>query len=122
MISTLKNYEKRKTKYNILIKKQEKCIKNISILQSFIFVLWLVILIRAYLLRSYLLFYLVLLSIIIKNHKNSKIKNYHFSEYYIGNKIHFDYKLKVGISNTRNAIHLMKLAGIEMKESYKKEV
>lgn len=58
----------------------------------------------------------------MENHKNSKIKNYHFSEYYIGNKIHFDYKLKVGISNTRNAIHLMKLAGIEMKESYKKEV
>lgn len=48
------------------------------------------------------------------NHKNSKIKNYHFSEYYRDSKIYFDYKLKVGISTTRNAVYLMKLAGIEI--------
>lgn len=48
----------------------------------------------------------------MENHKNSKIKNYHFSEYYRENEIHFDYKLKVGVSPTRNAIYLMKLAGI----------
>ena len=65
MISTLKNYDKRKAKYNILIKKQEKYMKNISILRFFIFVLGLVILIRAYILRSYLLFSLVLLSTIV---------------------------------------------------------
>lgn len=31
-------------------------------------------------------------------------------------KIYFDYKLKVGISTTRNAKYLMKLAGIEIEE------
>ena len=55
----------------------------------------------------------------MENHKNSKIKNYHFSEYYTDNEIHFDYKLKEGISPTRNAIYLMKLAGIDI-ESEKK--
>lgn len=65
MISTLKNYDKRKAKHNILIKKQEKYMKNIRILRFFIFVLELVILIRAHILRSYLLFSLVLLSIIV---------------------------------------------------------
>ncbi|MBA8788538.1 MutS-related protein [Clostridium saccharobutylicum] len=46
---------------------------------------------------------------------NSKIKNYHFSEYYIDNRINFDYKLKKGVSTTRNAIYLMKLAGIDIE-------
>ena len=41
------------------------------------------------------------------------IKNYNFQEYYIGNNIKFDYKLREGKSRTQNAIHLMKLAGIE---------
>lgn len=50
----------------------------------------------------------------LENHKNSKVKNYHFSEYYRENKIYFDYKLKVGVSPTRNAVYLMKLAGIEI--------
>ncbi|UZQ50189.1 MutS family DNA mismatch repair protein [Clostridium kluyveri] len=49
-------------------------------------------------------------------HKDSKIKNYHFSEYYRENKIYFDYKLKNGISSTRNAVYLMKLAGIKIGE------
>ncbi|GCD09607.1 MutS family DNA mismatch repair protein [Clostridium tagluense] len=53
----------------------------------------------------------------MENHKNSKIKNYHFSEYYRENEIHFDYKLKIGVSPTRNAMYLMKLAGIEIDES-----
>ena len=52
----------------------------------------------------------------MENHKNSKIKNYHFSEYYRENKIYFDYKLKTGVSPTRNAMYLMKLAGIEIEE------
>lgn len=52
----------------------------------------------------------------IENNKNLKVKNYHFSEHYRENKIYFDYKLKVGVSNTRNAVYLMKLAGIEIEE------
>jgi DNA mismatch repair ATPase MutS len=45
--------------------------------------------------------------------KNPKIKNYNFQEYYKDNQIYFDYKLRPGVSTTRNAIYLMKLAGIE---------
>ena len=46
--------------------------------------------------------------------KNDKIVNYNFREYYEDGKIHFDYKLRLGPSTTRNALHLMKLAGIEV--------
>lgn len=46
---------------------------------------------------------------------DSRIENYNFREYYEDNKIKFDYKLRVGKSETQNAIHLMKLAGIEFK-------
>lgn len=41
------------------------------------------------------------------------INNYNFQEYYENNNIKFDYKLREGKSKTQNAIHLMKLAGIE---------
>lgn len=44
------------------------------------------------------------------------IKNYHFEEYYENNQICFDYKLRLGVSNTRNAAYLMKLAGIDFTE------
>lgn len=44
------------------------------------------------------------------------IKNYNFQEYYEGNKIKFDYTLREGRSKTQNAVHLMKLAGIEFNE------
>ncbi|HHT63935.1 MAG: MutS-related protein [Bacillota bacterium] len=44
------------------------------------------------------------------------IKNYHFDEYYQNGKIFFDYKLKPGVSTTRNAIFLMKMAGIDINE------
>lgn len=47
---------------------------------------------------------------------NSKVKNYHFKEYYENNQIHFDYKLRKGVSTTRNALYLMKIAGIEVEE------
>jgi hypothetical protein len=47
--------------------------------------------------------------------ENNSITNYHFREYYEGDQIHFDYKLQNGISTTRNAIYLMKLAGLEFK-------
>lgn len=49
--------------------------------------------------------------------KNTKIRNYHFEEYYKDNKIYFDYKLRKGVSTTRNAIYLMKMAGIDIDES-----
>ncbi|PAB60148.1 MutS family DNA mismatch repair protein [Anaeromicrobium sediminis] len=45
--------------------------------------------------------------------KENTIKNYHFQEYYKDGQICFDYKLRAGISTTRNALHLMKIIGIE---------
>lgn len=47
-------------------------------------------------------------------HEYSKIKNYHFKEYYVNNEIKFDYKLREGISTTKNALYLIKLAGIDL--------
>lgn len=47
---------------------------------------------------------------------NGRIKNYHFREYYQDQEIHFDYQLRRGISTTRNALHLIRLAGIELDE------
>lgn len=43
--------------------------------------------------------------------------NYNFQEYYEQGKIKFDYKLRTGRSTTQNAIHLMKLAGIEFQDN-----
>ncbi|HEY9061677.1 MAG TPA: DNA mismatch repair protein MutS [Pseudobacteroides sp.] len=45
-----------------------------------------------------------------------EVKNYHFEEYYKDNRINFDYKLKNGVSTTRNAVYLMRLAGIDIHE------
>ncbi|QOR35997.1 DNA mismatch repair protein [Clostridium sp. 'deep sea'] len=45
--------------------------------------------------------------------ENQVIKNYHFQEYYENDEIKFDYKLKNGISKTRNALQLMKIIGID---------
>ncbi len=47
---------------------------------------------------------------------DNRIENYNFREYYEDNKIKFDYKLRNGKSETQNAIHLMKLAGIEFNQ------
>ena len=47
--------------------------------------------------------------------ENKAVKNYNFREYYKVDKIYFDYKLHPGASTTRNAIYLMKLAGIAME-------
>lgn len=44
-----------------------------------------------------------------------KIKNYHFQEYYSNNELKFDYKIREGVSTTRNALYLIKLAGIDLK-------
>lgn len=43
-----------------------------------------------------------------------KIKNYYFQEHYINNELKFDYKIREGVSNTRNALYLIKLAGIDI--------
>jgi hypothetical protein len=40
--------------------------------------------------------------------------NYNFSEYYVDDKIYFDYKIKPGMSSTRNAKYLMKIIGIDL--------
>ncbi|QNO15097.1 DNA mismatch repair protein [Alkalicella caledoniensis] len=42
------------------------------------------------------------------------LKNYHFQEYYVDDEIKFDYKLKQGVSKTRNALYLLKLIGIDV--------
>jgi DNA mismatch repair ATPase MutS len=44
----------------------------------------------------------------------SKIKNYHFQEYYVNDEIKFDYKIRQGVSTTKNALYLIKLAGIDL--------
>ncbi|MBN1578739.1 MAG: hypothetical protein JW913_19400 [Chitinispirillaceae bacterium] len=39
-------------------------------------------------------------------------RNYHFEEFYEGGSLRFDYLLKSGPSTTRNALYLMRMAGI----------
>ncbi len=48
--------------------------------------------------------------------EGENIENYHFKEYYREGQLYFDYKLHPGISNTRNAIYLMRLAGVTVPE------
>lgn len=45
---------------------------------------------------------------------NRRVKNYHLKEYYKDDKLLFDYKLRPGVSTTRNALYLMKMAGLEI--------
>lgn len=45
---------------------------------------------------------------------DKRIKNFHFKEYYKDNEIKFDYKLREGRSTTKNAVYLMKMAGIDV--------
>lgn len=45
---------------------------------------------------------------------NKKVTNYHFREHYENNEIKFDYKLRSGKSTTRNAVYLMRMAGIDI--------
>lgn len=49
----------------------------------------------------------------LEKSSRGEIKNYHFQEYYKNNEIHFDYKLRRGISTTRNALYLIRMAGID---------
>ncbi|MGE4273505.1 MAG: MutS family DNA mismatch repair protein [Desulfitobacterium sp.] len=53
----------------------------------------------------------------LEKQSNSRIKNYHFREHYQDSEIFFDYKLREGISTTRNALYLIRLAGIDVKEN-----
>lgn len=50
---------------------------------------------------------------VLENESGKQIRNYHFKEYYENNKIHFDYKLRPGISTTSNAMYLIKMIGID---------
>lgn len=51
---------------------------------------------------------------VLERETSGKIKNYHFKEYYVNDEIKFDYKLREGVSKTRNAQYLLKLVGIEL--------
>lgn len=53
----------------------------------------------------------------IESESNERVKNYNFREYYKDNKIQFDYKLHRGVSKTRNALYLMKMAGINVPDN-----
>lgn len=52
----------------------------------------------------------------LESQSQGRIENYHFREYYENQEIRFDYTLRSGISTTRNALYLIKLAGIEIVE------
>ncbi len=54
----------------------------------------------------------------LERESDRRIRNYHFREYYKNDEIHFDYKLRPGISTTRNAMYLIKMAGIEVDEIF----
>lgn len=43
------------------------------------------------------------------------VRNVHFKEYYEEDQLKFDYKLRPGISTTRNAMYLIKMAGIDIE-------
>jgi len=54
----------------------------------------------------------------MERESDQKIRNYHFRENYKNDEIHFDYKLRPGISTTRNALYLIKMAGIDVDRFY----
>lgn len=49
----------------------------------------------------------------LEKESEGRVKNYHFQEHYKDNLIYFDYKLRPGVSTTRNALYLMKMVGID---------
>ncbi|MEQ8175483.1 MAG: DNA mismatch repair protein [Syntrophomonadaceae bacterium] len=51
---------------------------------------------------------------VLENESKGKVLNYHFKENYKGDEISFDYKLRRGVSGTRNAIFLIKASGIDV--------
>lgn len=52
----------------------------------------------------------------LEKETKGSIKNYHFEEQYKDGEISFDYKLREGVSTTRNALYLIRMAGIEINE------
>ena len=50
---------------------------------------------------------------VLEKESDNKIKNYHFKEYYENNEIFFDYRLNQGVSNTKNALYLIGMIGID---------
>lgn len=52
----------------------------------------------------------------MEKESGGRIRNYHFREYYKDNEIQFDYQLRKGVSDTRNAIFLMRMAGVNVEE------
>lgn len=52
----------------------------------------------------------------MEKESNGHIRNYHFKEYYKDNEIYFDYLLRRGVSDTRNAIFLMRMAGVSVED------
>ena len=46
-----------------------------------------------------------------------KVKNFHFQEFYREREIWFDYRLRPGVSTTRNALYLIRAAGIVTDET-----
>ena len=44
--------------------------------------------------------------------ENTRISNAHFEEYYVGDEIKFDFKLRKGRTHTTNAKYLLRMAGI----------
>lgn len=52
----------------------------------------------------------------LEKESRGEIKNYHFQESYKDDKIIFDYKLRSGVSTTRNAMYLIKMAGVEIED------
>lgn len=52
----------------------------------------------------------------LERESGGRITNYHFREYYQDGQLQFDYRLRRGISTTRNALYLIKMMGIEVEE------
>lgn len=51
---------------------------------------------------------------VLEKESAGKVLNHHFKEIYKGDKICFDYQLRRGVSDTRNAIFLIKASGIDV--------
>ncbi|TGE39015.1 DNA mismatch repair protein [Desulfosporosinus fructosivorans] len=54
----------------------------------------------------------------LERESERRVRNYHFREFYKNDEIHFDYKLRPGVSTTRNAMYLIKMAGIDVDETF----
>ena len=65
MILPLKEYEKRKIKYNSLLKKQQKFGHNITNLRLAVFILGLITLIITYIFKKYILFDSIVAGVIV---------------------------------------------------------